>query len=245
MNCPLVIKHVVPLLTAVIITFGFGSPGTLSATTVIAVNLAKMSETAESAFVVRIDAVESTTTVEGSYDVVSGIVVDSVFGDVQTSEPVSWKQFRVSRAATLAGMPTYEIGKEYLIFLSGKGRGTEFQMPVGMGQGAFKAIRTPSGDMMVRNAFMNSTLSAGLDTTAAAKAIINDSPRTRGLTRGARESEARRLQEQLRPKPVGNSFRDIKEAARFFHDEKKRGKTPSKDFFTTAPMRLLQSGLSR
>jgi hypothetical protein len=210
-----------------------------TATTLISQNLAQLSENAESAFVIQISDLSATTTETGSYDEVTGTVIEPVFGNVQTSQVISWKQFRFGRAQALPGMPQYKVGQEYLIFLSGKGIKTGYQSPMGMGQGVFTIRRNPKTSAAVaRNAFGNNTLSAGLDIGAAARDMVVIDPKARSLTPAERQAEIENLKLKLRGAPQ-NSLGVIKRAARFFHSQKERGQKPSRDYRTTQPVRLL------
>jgi len=170
-----------------------------SATTMVSTNLAQLSELAEEAFVLRIDSVETSTAEGRNFDVVSGVVTEIVFGDKQTSEPVSWKQFKISANVKLPGMPQYEPGKEYLVFLSGPGKGTGFQSPIGLGQGMFKVKRLPDGRASVQNGFMNSTVFRSLNTDK----LIQDMAAANSRARGANpQVEAQKLKASLRPGPA-------------------------------------------
>lgn len=212
-----------------------------AATTLIATNLANLSETAESAFIVKIESFETSTSADGrSFDVVTGTVVEPVFGDVKTSDTVSWNQFKIGRAVALPAMPQYAVGKEYLVFLSGKGKGPGYQAPIGLGQGVFSIVRNPqTGAAAARNVYMNSTLTAGLDLGQAAEKMAARESRVRGMDKAAEQAEAAKLKAQLSPRGAGVSLEALKKAAQFFHEEKRRGGKPSQDFATTAPRRML------
>lgn len=214
------------------------NPDAAMATTVVSQNLAQLSETAGSAFVVRIDDVQATTTEKGSCDIVSGVVTEPVFGDVQTSQSISWKQFRLGRGVGLPGMPKYEPRTEYLVFLSGKATSTGFQAPMGLGQGAFVVRRDPkTGAALVRNAFGNSTLATGLDVDAVASDMAAGEGKSRGLSSRQIDAEKARLRMQLKGRSMGNSLDALKQAAQFFHGKKKSGELPSEDYRTSAPVR--------
>ncbi len=223
------------LIMAVVI-----APDSIRATTLIAQNLAQLSETAESAFVVLINDVTATTSETGSCDLVTGTVVNPVFGEVQTSQVISWKQLRLGRTTALPGMPRYQVGREYLIFLSGKGGKTGYQSPMGLGQGAFSIKRNPAtGAALAQNAFNNRSLSAGLDIGAAASAMVATDTKARGLGPAAREAEAEKIKMRLQRGPQ-NSLDAIMGAAKFFHAQKRNGRTPSQDYRTSAPVQILR-----
>lgn len=228
------------LATALCLTLTIISTLSATAMTMVATNLAQLSETAESAFVIRIDSIETTASQGRPCDQITGTIVEPIFGNVQTSQTKSWNQFRLGPGLGLPGMPEYEVGKEYLLFLSGKGPGPGFQSPVGMGQGAFSVMRNPqTGAVAVRNAFMNRTLGAGLDLNAAANDMVAGDARVRGMSPNQRKSEADKLKMQLRSGPQ-NSLGAIKQAARFFHDQKVKGNKPSQDYRTSAPLQVLR-----
>jgi hypothetical protein len=214
--------------------------GTAAGTTIVSTNLAELSELADDAFVVHIDNMETSTSGNRSFDIVTATVVEPVFGDKQASETVTWRQFRFGRSVPLPAMPTYQTGKEYLIFLSGPGTGPGYQMPVGLGQGAFTITRNPqTGAAIARNAYMNSTLNAGLNVDAAAEAMAAREGKARGLNKAAQEAEAAKLKTQLSSRGAGINLEALKTSARFFHEEKQRGAKPSRDYKTTAPVRML------
>ncbi len=218
-----------------------GAALSVSATTLLPTNLANISETAESAFVVRIDSFETSHSADGrSFDVVTGTVIEPVFGERKTSETVTWNQFKFSKNVRMPAMPAYEAGEEYLVFLSGQGTGPGYQAPVGLGQGLFKILRNPeTGAAMARNAYMNSTLTAGLDVEAASNEVVARESRTRGFDAARQKAEAAKLQSELRSRGAGVNLDAIKKTARFFHQQKQRGARPSVDFRTTSPVRML------
>src|SRR5690606_18645576 len=99
----------------------------------------------------------------------------------------------------LPGMPTYEVGKEYMIFLTGPGTGPGFQCPVGLGQGAFLVTRNPStGKTSVRNAFRNTNLLTNLAVNKAAEDMVSQSPATRSMRGTQRQEAVKSKQQQLR-----------------------------------------------
>lgn len=213
-----------------------------NATTLVATNLAQLSESAESAFVIKIESVETSSSSDGkSFDVVRGIIIDPIFGDIKTSETISWNQFRLGVNVALPSMPTYEIGKEYLIFLTGPGRGTGFKSPVGLGQGAFSVIRnSKTGEAFARNAYMNSTLTSGLNLDAIATDIVARNPQTRSISLRKKQEKADILKLKLKGRAVGNSLNALKKAAQFFHNKKLRGGNSSSEYHTTSPLRVLR-----
>lgn len=230
-------KHLHTLLIAMFIICAI--PHTVSATSVLPQNLAQLSENAESAFVIRIESIETSNSQNHHFDIITGIVTEPVFGNVTTSQTKSWHQFRFSERASLAGMPRYQPGREYLIFLSGKGRGTTFQMPIGLQQGAFEILRNPAtGAAVARNAVGNISLTNGLDVNAVARDITNSQVQTRSISPADRQTREATLKRQLSPRPAGASLEALKQAARHFHKQKRTGRTPSVDYHTTATASL-------
>ncbi len=217
------------------------SAASADATTMIAANLAQLSENAESAFVIKIESVETTTTSIGqSVDVVSGTVIEPVFGDVKTSQAISWNQFRLGKNVMLPAMPVYEPGKEYLIFLTGKGPGTGLQAPVGLGQGMFAITRNPeTGKAMARNTYMNRSLLVGLNVDEVAEDMVEQNPKQRSMPAAQKAEVVNKTKAQLRGR-TSQSLDTLKEAARFLHEKKKAGRTPSLDYRTTAPAQIIR-----
>lgn len=214
-------------------------PDGSNATTIVSTNLAQLSETAEKAFVVRIDSVVVGKHKGQPCDVITGLVTDTVFGNVATSDVITWHQFRFSPRVALPAMPAYQTGKEYLIFLSGPGTGAGLRSPIGLGQGAFLVGRNAAtGAATIQNQYRNATLTRGLDITKVAEAMTDGDAVTRGLNAEARQDELNRKAKQLTVSPY-MSLDGIKQAARFFHERKTGGSVPSSDFRTSVPRTLM------
>lgn len=230
-------KHLHTLILALIIICSL--PHTISATSVLPQNLAQLSENAESAFVIRIESIETSTSQNRHFDIITGIITEPVFGNVTTSQTISWQQFRFSQRASLAGMPRYQPGREYLIFLSGTGRGTPFQMPVGLQQGAFEILRNPTtGAALARNAIGNISLTTGLDVNTVARDIATQQVQTRTISPADQTAREATLKRQLRPHPSGASLETLKQAARHFHQQKQTGRSPAIHYHTTTTATL-------
>ncbi len=60
-----------------------------------------------------------------------------------------------------SGIVSYEIGKEYTLFLTGESK-LGFRSPVGLGQGKFNVVQGPDGKKQVVNDFNNKSLFVGL-----------------------------------------------------------------------------------
>lgn len=214
------------------------------ATTMVSMNIAQLSDNAESAFVVQIQSVETSETNGRACDAITGIATDVFFGDLKTSEVVTWRQFKLGNTLSLPGMPQYEIGKEYLIFLSGPGTGMGFKSPVGLGQGAFSITRDPeTGLASARNAYMNATLARGMNLEMAVSEIVASDAKGRNLSGEAQQQEIQRLTFQLNGSPNA-SLEALKKAARFFHSQKVKGRNVSQDYRSTTTLHL-GNGLGR
>lgn len=228
-------------VAALVALFMAIAPVPAPATTMVATNLAQLSEAAESAFVVRIQSTETTTTADGtSHDVITGTVIEPVFGNVKTSQTISWNQFRLGKNVPVPSMPAYEAGKEYLVFLAGKGPGTGLQAPIGLGQGVFLITRNPrTGAASARNAYMNATVARGLNVEKAAQDMVEHDPKTRALPAQQKSAEVNKLKMQLMGRG-GQNLESFKSAAQFFHSRKQSGASPSMDYRTTAPVQLMR-----
>lgn len=205
-----------------------------SATTVLPVNLARMTELAGVAYVVRVDSVETTQSGKYTVDLVRGEVTEPVIGDARTSQTVQWQQLRFSRAMMIPGMPEFEPGREYLVFLSNKAAETGCQIPVGLQQGAFDVIRGPGGAALVRNELGNATIAVGLDVPRVARDMAALEMVTRGRSAASTEARQVQLDTMLRPQAAGNSLAAIKDAAQFFDRKKRLRQSPASDYSTTA-----------
>lgn len=236
----MITKYALRFTTALaVILVSICRPGSITATTIVSTNLAQLSETAEKAFVVRIDSVVVGEHNGQPCDVITGLVTDTVFGDVTTSDVITWHQFRFSQRVALPAMPAYQSGKEYLIFLSGPGTGAGLRSPIGLGQGAFLVGRNEAtGAATIQNQYRNATLTRGLDITKVAEAMADGNAAARGLSAEARQNELNQRAKQLTVSPY-MSLDGIKQAARFFHERKTGGSVPSSDFRTTVPRTLM------
>jgi hypothetical protein len=162
------------------------------ATTMVPVNLAEIVENTEKAFVCVVQATEIVETPNGWAEKVTVQVTDPVLGKVRAGESVSWLQFRNGKDVRLSGMPSYQPGEEHMIFLSGKGRGTDFQAPFALGQGSFRVhTETATGEKFARNEFANAHLFEGLDADLVAQAIVDEENSQQGLDAAGK---ARRVQ---------------------------------------------------
>ena len=99
------------------------------------------------------------TTMEYTFQVERG------FKGVQAGERVVFRQFQAApgRALGIPGMPRYNKGNEWLIFLHGDSR-IGLTSPVGMAQGLFRLQRMPDGEVGVLNSLGNANLAHNLQT---------------------------------------------------------------------------------
>lgn len=165
-----------------------------NATSMVPVNLAQIVENTDKAFVGQIVSVGIVQTPKGWADKVTVKVSEPVLGKVKGGDLVEWLQYRPGRDIPLPGMPEYKAGDEHLIFLAGKGVGTEFQAAYGLGQGSFRVHRnTQTGEVIVRNDFMNSSLFSGLDSAAVADAVIGQSSFGPTLSSAQRQAASGRM----------------------------------------------------
>jgi hypothetical protein len=205
------------------------------ATSLVPVNLAQIVENTDKAFVGEVKSVEVVKTPKGWAEEVTVKVSDPVLGAVRAGETVSWLQYRVGEQARMPGMPKYATGEEHMIFLAGKGAGTDFQAAYGLGQGSFRVHRDKeTGQAFVRNEFMNAQLFTGLDTDALSAAIVDQDAATRGLAADAKSAAAGRAKASLANKRMGATDIDgIKSAAKALSSKL----SPSKAFAAPAGQR--------
>lgn len=135
-----------------------------SGTTVLPTNLAKIVKYTEKGFVCTIESVEVTLTEKGWAERVSAKVSEGVVGKVKKGDSIEWYQARFGEKAPIAGMPQYEAGGEYLIFLSARAGSSIFQSPFALGQGCFTITRdAETGAVFARNEMQNENLMLNLD----------------------------------------------------------------------------------
>jgi hypothetical protein len=146
----------------------------VQATSMRPINLAETIETAEKGFHGEILSADVVQLSGGQWATqVRAQVLTPVMGGEIAGEVVTWYQARHSQEVAIVGMPSYAPGEEYVIFLYPRAEGSEFQSPVGLGQGSFRVHRNrETGEAFVRNEFMNRHLVMNLDTQAIAKAQV-------------------------------------------------------------------------
>ncbi|PKO17604.1 hypothetical protein CVU37_08975 [candidate division BRC1 bacterium HGW-BRC1-1] len=227
-----------------IATLLVSAAGIANAVSMLPVNLAQIVENTEKAFVGTIQSVEVVETPNGWAEKVTATVKEAVLGEVKAGDTVSWLQYRMGEVARLAGMPKYAAGEEHLIFLAGKGLGTDFQAAYGLGQGSFRVHRNvDTGEAFVRNEFMNSQLFKGVDTEALATAIVDNDPVQRRLTASEKTRVTTRRAAQLTLQNYGASDLDgIKAAAQAMKAVKNPSvKFAAKDGKTTGGKKVFEA----
>ena len=198
------------------------------ATSLAPVNIAQIVENTDKAFVATVESVEVVQTPKGWAEKVTVKVSDPVLGSVQSGETVSWLQYRVAEQVRLPGMPKYAAGEEHLIFLAGKGQGTDFQAAYGLGQGSFRVHRElATGQAFVRNEFMNAQLFDGVNADLVATVMVEQNAATRSLSGNAKAAAATRTRASLANQHSGaTDMEALKGAAKALATSK----TPSKSF---------------
>jgi len=139
--------------------------GVSQAMTVAPVNLEHLVDHAERAFVCTVDASDIVEVAEGRLgERITVTVSRPVLGEVSAQEKLSWMQYRSAQAKPLAGMPQYETGVSYLVFLSAAASGSPYQSPVAMGQGVFRVSEDKAtGTVSAANQYNNEYLWARVD----------------------------------------------------------------------------------
>jgi hypothetical protein len=185
------------------------------ATSLVPLNLARIVEGAESAFVGEVVEAKAVQAPGGWAERISVRVSEPVFGQVEAGQVVSWLQFRFDGRTRLPGMPLYREGAEYLVFLTGKGRGTEFQLACGLGQGSFQVHRGEDGQAWARNEFRNANLWRGLDAGKVAEASAQRDPAFRALPPEQKALRVGRIRDgMLRSRQGASGLGELAEAAR-------------------------------
>ncbi len=219
-----VMKTILKNLTMALVALCLlATSGVVSAVTMVPVNLAKIVEYTEKAFVGEVRSVETIQTAQGWADKVTMVVTENVLGDAEPGQLVIWNQFRGSKEAPMQDMPTYTPGEERLVFLAAKAAGSELQAPYGLGQGIFKVQRQPvSGRTTVLNSFGNSNLFQNLDTKEVATKIVETDQAQSRLAAPQKTMAVDRLSAQLSSVSASSlDLTTIKNAAQVMAKEKK------------------------
>ncbi|MFQ5627547.1 MAG: hypothetical protein ACE5I1_02205 [bacterium] len=134
--------------------------GSLWATKLVHRNVAELTTLADRIFIGACLSVETKSmTIEGQ----NAIVTEYTFEVTQAIKGVAGKsivfrQFGPSQGAgSIVGMPVYEIGKSYMLFLR-KDSPYKLTSPIGFGQGAFLVFANSNGALQAVNAFGNGGL---------------------------------------------------------------------------------------
>ena len=159
------------------------------ATTMVDINLAKTVELTENAFVGKVIDVEITETALGAGERVTVEVSEGLLGGYQAGDKAIWTQYRSSERTRLPGMPQYQTGKEYLIFLSASAPNSPYKSAVGLGQGSFTVHRNKfNGETYVINEFRNRALLKDLDEAALNDAVASFEAAERAAGRSVSET---------------------------------------------------------
>lgn len=200
-----------------------------AATTMVEVNLAKIVDNTEKAFLGTVQKVEVVETKDGWAERVTFTVDEAIF-NVRADETVTWNQARMGKDFRFPGMPQYQAGEQHAIFLAGKGRGSDLQAPYALGQASFRAKVVPeTGEVLLMNQFQNKNLTKGLDGKGLAEEIVASDAQSRNVVLSADEQrqKAEETHGQLMSvssgsvsftqlKDVANSIRKIDNAAERF-----------------------------
>lgn len=187
-----------------------------SALTMVPVNLGLMVEYTDKAFVGKAVSMQPVETSQGWADEVTFQVTEPVIGKVTAGETVTWLQRRSGEQVPMPGMPRYEGGQEYMIFLAGKAPDSQLQAPYALGQGTFRVHRDRStGAVYARNEFENASLFQGVDTEALATAIEDAKPATAKLAPAEKAKRARSTHSKLHSLRAGAvDLQTLKDAAK-------------------------------
>jgi hypothetical protein len=113
-------------------------------------------------------------------------VEDGIVGP-NTGALVRFRQLAPPEGGIAVGMPSYQVGERYLLFLVADGP-LGLTSPVGLGQGAFRLFETDRGPLLA-NVFGNESLfrGMGLDIRPGGRigltAVASDAGRARGALR--------------------------------------------------------------
>ena len=211
----------------------FGHPVTAPAVTMIPVNLAKIVEYTEKAFVGEVRSVEAIETPQGWADKVTMVVTENIIGDAEPGQIVTWNQFRGSKDSRMQDMPTYTPGEERLIFLAARASGSQLQAPYGLGQGTFSIKRDAvTGRAKVLNGYGNAHLFQNLDTKEVASRIVAQDQVQSRLAAPQKARAVDRLSAQLASVNANSlDLATIKNAAQVMAKEK----NPSVKFAAKTP----------
>jgi hypothetical protein len=132
------------------------------ATTVMPANLAELTDNAGKAFVGTVTSQEVVAVGEGWGERITAEVHEAILGTTADAK-VTWTQYRMGEQTRMAGMPEYEVGRTYLIFLNAPAANSPYTAPTNLGQGVFVVTSGSSGAVRARNQFNNAHLYAGLE----------------------------------------------------------------------------------
>lgn len=217
----------------------FATPA-VHATSLVAVNLADLVAHSEKAFAGRVVATDVVETEFGWGDYVAVEVTEDLLGNAAPATTVSWVQARLAKEVPFPGMPRFAVGETRLVFLAGHGRGTCFQAPYALGQGAFILQQDKeTGKTLVRNEFGNADLTATLNTDALAKRMAELDPATKSKSASEKQQKAEATALELRTAPGAMDLELVKKAV----TATKSFADPAKDLRLegTAPVKKLEA----
>lgn len=141
------------------------------AITTIEANLAQIVQYTDQAFVGTVTASEVVQLDNGRWaERITVPVSEGVLGDADAGEAVTWHQARPNQYAAYCGMPQFQVGQDYLVFLGASAPGSQFTAPVALGQGAFVVTTNENGVQVARNGYGNGNLFNGVDVQALSSA---------------------------------------------------------------------------
>jgi len=133
------------------------APNSVFATKLVHRNIAELTTLADRIFIGTCLSVETKSiTIEGQ----NAIVAEYTFEVSQAikgapSSTLVFRQFGPAHGAgSIVGMPTYKIGKRYMLFLR-KDSAYGLTSPIGLGQGAFLVLTNSNGTTQAINAYGN------------------------------------------------------------------------------------------
>lgn len=147
---------------AILLTLALLGPSSAFATSAMPNNLAELVDGSGKAFVATVVEQKVIPVGEGWGERITVEVHEALRG-TQDGDKLTWTQYRLGQETRLPGMPQYEVGRTYLIFLRDSAPGSPFTAPVGLGQGVFVIATSSTGVIRARNQFNNAHIYAGLD----------------------------------------------------------------------------------
>jgi hypothetical protein len=178
-------------------------------------NLGLIVQYTESGFVGKAVSTTQVQTSQGWADEIVFEVTDPIIGKLHKNEKVTWRQVKSGNSLPLAGMPSYQPGAEYVIFLTAKAPGSELQAPMALGQGTFSVSRDEKGAAFARNDFQNASLLQDMDVDALSEAIVDDNSGGLPLQASDRAKKVVEVKSRLQNRQAeGTDLGTLKDAAK-------------------------------